>query len=134
MDGPDSTSACYGRSMSLISPQKSLRREWRRVVHVIRYYELSKPVIESSSFGDSDPLHNSRDSMKQVVQDISRGRLQVATVPAPMVQRGELLIANRASLISAGTEKMAMDLASKSLLGKARERPDHVRRVLEKVR
>ncbi len=29
---------------------------------------------------------------------------------------------------------MVMDLASKSLLGKARERPDHVRRVLEKVR
>ncbi len=51
-----------------------------------------------------------------------------------MVQRGQLMIANAASLISAGTEKMVMDLASKSLLGKARERPDHVRRVLEKVR
>ena len=45
-----------------------------------------------------------------------------------------MLIANQASLVSAGTEKMVMDLAKKSLLGKARERPDHVQRVLEKVR
>jgi predicted dehydrogenase/threonine dehydrogenase-like Zn-dependent dehydrogenase len=45
-----------------------------------------------------------------------------------------VLIANAFSLISAGTEKMAMDLAQKSLLGKARERPDQVRRVLEKVK
>ena len=54
--------------------------------------------------------------------------------PAPVAQAGQVLIANASSLISAGTEKMVMDLASKSLLGKARERPDHVRRVLEKVR
>ncbi|WP_197530691.1 bi-domain-containing oxidoreductase [Bythopirellula polymerisocia] len=54
-------------------------------------------------------------------------------VPAPAVAPGEVLIANQASLVSAGTEKMVMDLAKKSLLGKARERPDHVRRVLEKV-
>ena len=44
------------------------------------------------------------------------------------------MVANAASVISAGTERMVMDLAKKSLLGKARERPDHVRRVLEKVR
>ncbi len=47
---------------------------------------------------------------------------------------GHVLIANQASVISAGTEKMAMELASKSLLGKALERPDQVRRVLEKLR
>jgi predicted dehydrogenase/threonine dehydrogenase-like Zn-dependent dehydrogenase len=45
-----------------------------------------------------------------------------------------VLIANCASVISAGTEKLMMDLASKSLLGKARERPDQVRRVIEKIR
>jgi predicted dehydrogenase/threonine dehydrogenase-like Zn-dependent dehydrogenase len=58
----------------------------------------------------------------------------VAQTPEPLVQPGKVLIANCASLISAGTEKMAMDLARKSLLGKARERPDQVRRVLEKLR
>jgi predicted dehydrogenase len=51
-----------------------------------------------------------------------------------MVRPGEVLIANAYSLVSAGTEKMLRDLARKSLLGKARERPDHVRRVLEKMR
>jgi len=51
-----------------------------------------------------------------------------------MVRPGHVLIANAGSIISAGTEKMVLELAGKSLLGKARERPDHVRRVLEKLR
>lgn len=72
--------------------------------------------------------------MKQILQNISNGRRSIASLPDPMVQPGQVLIANAASLISAGTEKMVMDLAGKSLIAKARERPDHVRRVLEKVR
>jgi predicted dehydrogenase/threonine dehydrogenase-like Zn-dependent dehydrogenase len=72
--------------------------------------------------------------MRQVIQNISNGNLCTVEVPAPMVQPGQVLIQNHCSLISAGTEKTARDLAKKSLLGKARERPDHLRRVLEKVR
>jgi len=72
--------------------------------------------------------------MKQVIQDIRRGGLSVETTPVPQAEPGRVLIANRYSIISVGTEKMARSLAQKSLLGKARERPDHVRRVLEKVR
>ena len=72
--------------------------------------------------------------MQQVTQDIRSGELRVREVPAPLAQPGQVLIANACSLVSAGTEKMAIDLAKKSLLGKARERPDHVRRVLEKIR
>jgi len=45
-----------------------------------------------------------------------------------------VLIANACSVISAGTERAAIELAKKSLLGKAKERPDQVRRVLEKLR
>jgi len=70
----------------------------------------------------------------QVIQDVRSGKLVVADVPAPLAQQGEVLIANVASVISAGTERMTIDLAKKSLLGKARERPDLVRRVLEKCR
>lgn len=70
----------------------------------------------------------------QVTQNIRNGELSVKPVPDPMVQPGQVLVANACSVISAGTEKMVMELAQKSLLGKARERPDHVRRVLEKVR
>ena len=72
--------------------------------------------------------------MRQVVQNIRNGQLRVVDSPGPAVQAGQLLVANRCSIISAGTEKMARDLARKSLLNKARQRPDHVRRVIEKVR
>jgi len=57
-----------------------------------------------------------------------------ASIPCPLASAGQVLIANRSSLISAGTEKMVMDIAKKSLIGKARERPDQVRRVLEKMK
>jgi predicted dehydrogenase/threonine dehydrogenase-like Zn-dependent dehydrogenase len=72
--------------------------------------------------------------VQQVVQDVGSGKLDVAEIPAPLAQPGEVLIANAASVISAGTERMVIDLARKSLVGKARERPDLVRRVLEKCR
>lgn len=72
--------------------------------------------------------------MHQVIQNIRNGRLSVITLPEPLARPGHVLIANACSLVSAGTEKMAMELAKKSLLGKAGERPDHVQRVLQKLR
>ncbi|MCP4660381.1 MAG: Gfo/Idh/MocA family oxidoreductase [bacterium] len=72
--------------------------------------------------------------MKQLIQNLGTGKPAVATVPDPLTRPGRVTIANAASVISAGTEKMVMDLAGKSLLGKARERPDQVRRVLAKIR
>ncbi|HUG36978.1 MAG TPA: bi-domain-containing oxidoreductase [Candidatus Limnocylindrales bacterium] len=55
-------------------------------------------------------------------------------MPDPVAAFGQVVIATEASVISAGTEKMVRDLARKSLLQKARERPEQVRRVLEKLR
>jgi predicted dehydrogenase/threonine dehydrogenase-like Zn-dependent dehydrogenase len=72
--------------------------------------------------------------MKRVVQSLRTGKLSLAAIPEPVAQKGQVVIANGCSVISAGTEKAAMELAQKSLLGKAKERPDQVRRVLEKVR
>src|ERR1700677_2481278 len=72
--------------------------------------------------------------MKQVLQNVRDGKTRVAEVPEPLVRPGQVLVANRASLLSAGTEKMVLELTKKSLLGKAKERPDQVRRVLEKMR
>jgi predicted dehydrogenase/threonine dehydrogenase-like Zn-dependent dehydrogenase len=72
--------------------------------------------------------------MKQVLQPIDSGATRVEEIPAPICGPREVLIANEASLISAGTEKMIVELARKSLLGKARERPDQVRRVLQKLK
>jgi predicted dehydrogenase/threonine dehydrogenase-like Zn-dependent dehydrogenase len=70
----------------------------------------------------------------QVIQNIRNGRLVVTSVPEPLAQPGHVLIANACSVISAGTEKSVTDLARQSLLGKARARPDQVRRVLQKMR
>ncbi len=71
--------------------------------------------------------------MKQVTQDLRGGATEVRDVPEPNVSPGGLLVAVHASVISAGTERYVVDLAQSSLLAKARQRPDHVRRVLEKV-
>jgi predicted dehydrogenase/threonine dehydrogenase-like Zn-dependent dehydrogenase len=72
--------------------------------------------------------------MKQILQNVRDGKTRVAEVPEPLARPGQVLIANSASLLSAGTEKMVLELTKKSLLGKAKERPDQVRRVLEKMR
>ncbi len=71
--------------------------------------------------------------MKQVVQNYRSGILKVDDVPAPVLREGGLLVANQASLISPGTEKSTVDVAQKSLLGKARDRPEMVRKVLSSV-
>jgi NADPH:quinone reductase-like Zn-dependent oxidoreductase len=72
--------------------------------------------------------------MKQILQNYKTGELRLAEVPRPALRTGGVLVATRASLISAGTEKMKVDVARKSLLGKAMERPDQVRKVIETVR
>jgi predicted dehydrogenase/D-arabinose 1-dehydrogenase-like Zn-dependent alcohol dehydrogenase len=72
--------------------------------------------------------------MHQIIQNIRNGKLKVIQVPDPAVKPNHVLVANAFSVISAGTEKTMIDLGKKSLLGKAKERPDQVRRVLEKWR
>lgn len=72
--------------------------------------------------------------MKQVVQDVRSGVTEVREIPAPLSAPHHVVVATAASLVSAGTERYVVELARKSLLGKARQRPDQVRRVLEKAR
>jgi predicted dehydrogenase/NADPH:quinone reductase-like Zn-dependent oxidoreductase len=72
--------------------------------------------------------------MKQVIQSYRTGELKVADVPAPGVEAGSVLVLTSASLVSIGTEKMVMDLAKKSLIGKARDRPDLVKKAIERMR
>ncbi len=62
------------------------------------------------------------------------GKVSVHDVPAPAVQRGRLLVRTAASLISAGTEKTAVDSGKKSLAAKAKERPDLVKQVIDRVK
>jgi predicted dehydrogenase/threonine dehydrogenase-like Zn-dependent dehydrogenase len=72
--------------------------------------------------------------MKQLLQNMRDGAAQVVDVPAPAVRPGTALVQTAASLVSAGTERMVVEFAKKSLLGKARSRPDLVRQVLDKAR
>lgn len=72
--------------------------------------------------------------MKQVVQNFRTGALALEDVPSPSSRPGGLLVRTVASAVSAGTEKSKVDLARKSLLGKAMARPDQVRQVLETLK
>jgi predicted dehydrogenase/threonine dehydrogenase-like Zn-dependent dehydrogenase len=72
--------------------------------------------------------------MKQILQNQRTGELTVAEVPVPVLQRGRVLVRTAASLVSAGTERLSLKLAQKSLLGKARERPDLVKQVVQKYK
>ena len=69
--------------------------------------------------------------MKQIVQNYKSGELALLDVPAPMCRPGGVLVRTHYSLISTGTEMMKVGEASKSLLGKARARPDQVAKVLQ---
>ena len=71
--------------------------------------------------------------MKQVIQNYRNGKLAVEEVPAPVIRPGGILVATHASLISVGTEKSTVSVAKKNLIGKAIDRPDMVRKVLDKA-
>ena len=72
--------------------------------------------------------------MKQIVQNYKTRKLEIQDVPAPVVKPGGVLVRNVNSLISVGTEKLMIGLAKKSLLAKAKARPDLVKRVIDKAR
>ncbi|QYK50946.1 MAG: bi-domain-containing oxidoreductase [Anaerolineales bacterium] len=72
--------------------------------------------------------------MKQLLQNMRARNPHLAEVPVPTPQPGFVLVRNAASLVSAGTERMVVEFAGASLLGKARSRPDLVRQTLDKAR
>jgi predicted dehydrogenase/threonine dehydrogenase-like Zn-dependent dehydrogenase len=72
--------------------------------------------------------------MKQVIQNYRTGDLELAEVPIPLCSSDAILVRNVASLVSTGTERTIIELGQKSLLGKAKERPDLVRRFLDKAK
>jgi len=71
--------------------------------------------------------------MKQIAQNYKTGELTVLDVPAPVCRPGGVLVRSLFSLISTGTEMMKVSEAKMSMVGKARARPDQVRKVLDTV-
>lgn len=72
--------------------------------------------------------------MKQVLQNMKTGELEIAEVPVPRVGPGQVLIQTRSSLISSGTERMLVSFAQSNLIGKAKQQPDKVKQVLDKIK
>jgi predicted dehydrogenase len=86
------------------------------------------------TFFTADPHIRMKQSMKQLLQNMRDGKTQVVEVPVPQARRGTALVQVAASLVSAGTERMLVEFAEKSLVGKAQSRPDLVRQVMDKAR
>lgn len=72
--------------------------------------------------------------MKQILQSLSNGRTELADIPCPQVKAGHLLIRTSTSLVSAGTERMLIEFGKAGLISKARQQPDKVRMVLDKIK
>lgn len=72
--------------------------------------------------------------MKQVVLNLKNGNLTVEEVPIPTLKGSGVLVRNHFSVISAGTEYGLVDLAEKSLIGKAKARPDLAKKVIDKAK
>ncbi|GAB3807979.1 bi-domain-containing oxidoreductase [Spirosoma humi] len=71
--------------------------------------------------------------MKQLIQNLKTGETLLTDVPAPQSQPGHVLIQTRRSLVSLGTERMLVEFGKASLLNKARQQPDKVKQVIEKI-
>ncbi len=72
--------------------------------------------------------------MQQLTQKLKTGKMLILEVPLPSLQRGQLLIKHHFSLISAGTEASTVKAARKGYIGKAKERPQQVKQVIDVVR
>lgn len=72
--------------------------------------------------------------MQQIVQSLENGTVALAEVPTPAVPRNSVLIRNTASVISSGTERMLIEFGKAGWLGKARQQPERVRLVLDKLK
>jgi len=72
--------------------------------------------------------------MNQIIQNLKTGETILEKVPAPAIRPGHVLIQTTRSLVSLGTERMLVEFGNASLIQKARQQPDKVKMVLDKVR
>lgn len=72
--------------------------------------------------------------MKQILQNLSNGETNLVDVPCPKNRTANLLITSRNTLVSVGTERMLVDFGKAGWVEKARQQPDKVRMVLDKIK
>jgi len=72
--------------------------------------------------------------LRQILQNLKTGQTRLADIPCPSVRPGQVLVRTTASVVSVGTERMLVEFGRANLLEKARQQPEKVRQVLDKVR
>ena len=72
--------------------------------------------------------------MLQIIQDIKNGKTILEEVPAPLVKPGHVLIQTTRSLVSLGTERMLVEFGKSNLFQKAKQQPDKVKDVINKIK
>src|SRR5450759_4899325 len=72
--------------------------------------------------------------MRQIIQDLKTGQTLLEEVPTPQVKAGAVLVKTTHSLVSLGTERMLVEFGKAGLIEKARQQPDRVKQVLEKMK
>ncbi|NDA63998.1 MAG: dehydrogenase, partial [Chitinophagia bacterium] len=72
--------------------------------------------------------------MKQIIQDLKNGNTILEEIPIPMIKKGCVLVKTHRSLVSLGTEKMLVEFGKGNLIAKARQQPDKVKQVLDKIK
>jgi predicted dehydrogenase/threonine dehydrogenase-like Zn-dependent dehydrogenase len=72
--------------------------------------------------------------MKQIIQSFKTGETILEDLPAPIIKRGAVLIQTTRTLVSLGTERMLVEFGKSNLISKARQQPDKVKQVLDKIK
>jgi NADPH:quinone reductase-like Zn-dependent oxidoreductase len=72
--------------------------------------------------------------MKQILQNLASGGTSLADIPTPKIRENHLLIRTTRSQVSVGTERMLVEFGKANLLDKARQQPEKVRMVLDKIK
>lgn len=72
--------------------------------------------------------------MKQIIQSFKTGETILEDIPAPLIRYGSVLIRTSRSLVSLGTERMLVEFGKSNLISKARQQPDKVKQVLDKIK
>lgn len=72
--------------------------------------------------------------MKQIIQDLKKGDTILEEVPVPRVKAGHVLIKTTKSLVSLGTERMLVEFGKANFIQKAKQQPDKVKMVLDKIK
>src|SRR5258706_6719739 len=71
--------------------------------------------------------------MKQLIQNLKTGQTTLEDIPVPVVRKGTVLIQTTHSLVSPGTERMLVEFGRANLIEKARQQPERVKQVLDKI-